>query len=218
MSHYEESKFQRSESESENKIAYNNHLRTLNYCNNIGVDEALKILSEMLDVNEISFYKLCLGEFYYSKFLLKAKKTSKELIKKVTETINKNELDKDDKELLEFWREKLITTIQISDEFFKTKTIEKKLENPFPSIFSTGLAYQLFLKLHDSYKHKKVNYTANYSFVFYALESDGFLVCNQTGYIDFLNDEYEILLDRIDKRQSKSEKKMMLYNSYKNNA
>jgi hypothetical protein len=218
MSSNREFEFKRSETESDNRNAYNSYLRTLKYFNSISLDKALKILSETLSVNEISFNKLCLGEFYYSKYLEKALKTSKELIKKATETIDKNELDKDEKELLEFWREKLIKTLQSSLEFSKSKVIEKIVENPFPSVFLSGLAYQLFLKLHNIYKLKKVNYVANYSFVFYALDSDNLLVCNQTGYIDFLNDNYEILMDRIDIRQNKNEKKMRLYNSYKNNA
>ena len=91
----------------------------------------------------------------------------------------------------------------------------KIIENPFEDIFSNSKSFLLFEKLHNSYKTKKNRFLANYSFIFYAMKSDGFLICSGTKFIDFLNDNFEITIPKIDNRQVGKNEKTSTYNAYK---
>jgi hypothetical protein len=199
MSYNREPEFKTSVIESENGNAYNSYLRTLKYCNSTDVDEALKILSESLDINEISFNKLCLGEFYYSKYKEKAISVSKKLIKKATEIINSNKINNDDKELLIFWKENLKNLIVDFYEGSKLNIKEKTLKNPYPEVFSNYFSYKLFDRLHSHYKSEK-NQLANYSFIYRKMVEDDYIKKIQKPEVFrvWLSEKpYEISIDPI---------------------
>lgn len=94
---------------------------------------------------------------------------------------------------------------------------KKKLtKNKYPKVFSSDLGFTLFNKMHEYYTDEAEKKQANFSFLFYAMEED-FLVCNQKKFIDFIgNDEYKIIISKIDNRQFKARNKSKLYNSTKN--
>lgn len=82
--------------------------------------------------------------------------------------------------------------------------------NEYIEIFKNDIGYTIFLELNNIYKDKN-NKQANYSFLFYALQSD-YLVCNGAEFIKFLS-SLNIHIDKIDSRQSGSNKKIDLFNT-----
>ena len=108
--------------------------------------------------------------------------------------------------------------------FIEQFTIENKMfttpinvvrSNPYPEIF-TLIGYKIFLKMHDSYKCEE-NKQAHYSFLFYALRRDGYLVCSNKDFIHFLS-SYNIHITKIDSRQSgKDNNRVAHYESVKEN-
>lgn len=72
-------------------------------------------------------------------------------------------------------------------------------KNQEPQIFADDLGYTLFLKLHDLYKDHKAE-EANYSFIWYALETNGLIICKQKMYINFLS-KLDINISKINSVQ-----------------
>lgn len=88
------------------------------------------------------------------------------------------------------------------------------LKNEFDKIFKNDIGFIIFSKMFELYKPENTH-LANFSFLFYAMEKD-FLVCSQTEFVKFLeNDKYNVNIEKIDSRQSGTNKKSKLYNSIK---
>ncbi|WP_028871011.1 hypothetical protein [Psychroserpens burtonensis] len=113
----------------------------------------------------------------------------------------------------------IITTHYIADkcqEILDLITIEPTADdnqNPHPRIFEDSYSYNLFLKMNEYYSSNK-NDVANYSFLFYAMQNDNFIICGNKEFIEFLSSIY-IYIDRIDSRQSGTNNKYDLYNLHK---
>lgn len=90
----------------------------------------------------------------------------------------------------------------------------KNTSNIYPEIFKNDEAYNIFLQLHVAYK-VKINQVSNYSFVFYAMKKNGFIICKGVNYINFLSENYDISLDRIDSNQSGENVRNDFYESIK---
>lgn len=88
-----------------------------------------------------------------------------------------------------------------------------KNENPYPEIFKEN-GFDIFEQIHDNYKDL-TNVTANYSFLFYAMEKDELIHCGGTEFIKFLASNYDFHIDRIDSRQSGQNKRTNYYNAIK---
>lgn len=88
---------------------------------------------------------------------------------------------------------------------------EKK--NPYPEIFKNN-GFNIFEQIHDNYKDS-TNVTANYSFLYYAMEKDELIHCGGTEFIKFLASNYDLYIDRIDSRQSGQNKRTDYYNTIK---
>lgn len=102
--------------------------------------------------------------------------------------------------------------------YFKSQNIDllndnNKIEfNNFPGIFRSKEGLVLFEKMDNFYKNKS-NELANYSFLFYALDNDKYLVCSQKEFLEFLENR-SIILNKIDSRQSGMDNKRRdLYDS-----
>ncbi len=94
-----------------------------------------------------------------------------------------------------------------------------KFENPtyrHPKLnpFANDYARKLFLKLHDRYKDEKMYSNANYSFIYYAMKNDALINSSGVYFIDYLA-SIDILIDRIDSRQSGSNKRTPFYEECK---
>ncbi len=209
------SKHKKSDSEIDEENTYNNYIKGLNYCLNIDVVEAIKMMSETLDINEIGFQKLCLGEYYYSKYFKEAISISREIIQKTAVIINKNKLAQGNVEYLIFWKEKLEKVTNEIIEFSKPEINTKLSKNLYPNIFSGDFAYTLFLKNHEVYKNSKTIYTANYSFIYYAMKKDKLTICTGSDFRNFLSEYINISIDRIDSKQYGRKNKQDLYESIK---
>lgn len=122
-------------------------------------------------------------------------------------TINKTEYNV----LKNRYKDFLLNKLQQPQQNETGSTDEIK-ENEYIEIFKNNIGYTIFLELHFIYKNK-TNKQANYSFLFYALQSE-YLVCNGTKFIKFLS-KRDIHIDKIDSRQSGSNKKLDLFNSIK---
>lgn len=91
---------------------------------------------------------------------------------------------------------------------------ERLLQNRYPRIFKDDLAFTMFVKMHEIYKDDRTHHLAKYSFLFYAMKKDEFIISSQIKYIEFLGD-YEISICKVDSRQSGLTNKTDLYNSIK---
>lgn len=87
---------------------------------------------------------------------------------------------------------------------------KEAMHNPYDTIFTDAIGFDIFQTLHDKYKDENTD-NANYSFLFYALKNDGFLVCTGSEWREFLSKNYQIELDRIDARYSGKTNKSNLY-------
>jgi len=96
------------------------------------------------------------------------------------------------------------------------KASHEILENEYPKIFKCSKSYCLFLKMNHIYSKEK-NHLAYYSFLFYAMDQDKYLVCSGTDFVKFLNSEFDIDIEKIDYRQYKAKNKESLYNAIKEN-
>lgn len=94
-----------------------------------------------------------------------------------------------------------------------TSKPDEVLQNLHETIFKNNFAFTLFEKMKGFYNNQSTD-LANYSFLFYAMQKDGFVIC---GNIDFVNllSTYNINIDKIDPRQSGTNKKTNLYNATK---
>lgn len=118
-------------------------------------------------------------------------------------------------------KQKEITFIENATEIEKrikdeiNDSLNSIFKNEFPKIFSDGNAYVIFLKLHNVYKTEKTH-LANYSFIYNSMYRDSFIICKGTEFINFLNENYDITIDKIDSRQNgRDNKKYKFYNSIK---
>ncbi|WP_300441344.1 hypothetical protein [Christiangramia sp.] len=107
--------------------------------------------------------------------------------------------------------------------FFKPKINEVKapkeenklsIKNPYPQIFTSQEAYNLFIKLHGAYKGKDFP-QANYSFIYLTMDADGYILQSAVGFKNWLSKEFDITLDRIDSRKYKDSKRMTTYSLIK---
>nr|WP_321229676.1 hypothetical protein [uncultured Psychroserpens sp.] len=87
-------------------------------------------------------------------------------------------------------------------------------ENLEFKIFKDIKSEQLFLKLHKTYKEDTQYWTANYSFIFYAMKANGFITLSGVDFIKFLL-PFEIIIDRIDSRQAGTNKRSNFYEQCK---
>ncbi|UOK41592.1 MULTISPECIES: hypothetical protein [Flavobacterium] len=95
-----------------------------------------------------------------------------------------------------------------------SKSVEV-VKNNYPKIFKDDLSFTLFNKMFDYYK-TETTHLAHFSFLFYAMQKDGFIICTNSEFIDFLeNEPYNVVIEKIDSRQAGQNKKTTLYNSIK---
>jgi hypothetical protein len=87
--------------------------------------------------------------------------------------------------------------------------------NPHETTFNDVTAFKFFEALHNIYKSNNRVLLANYSFIFYAMKTDLFIVCTGAEFITFLSKFYQIDIDKIDSRQSGTNKKTTLYDAKK---
>lgn len=105
------------------------------------------------------------------------------------------------------------------EKAFKTFKVAKEIEqeNPYPRIFNSPNAVNIFKSLLSDYKNEP-NLTANFSFVYYAMKNDGFIICGGSEFIKFLSDKFEIEIDRVSSRQAGTNKRTKFYNRIKDNS
>jgi hypothetical protein len=138
---------------------------------------------------------------------------------KISEAINNREilpiidLQKSRDDLLKENNKQLKKLNKKSKKITPIETIE--FTNPFEAIFASSKSYQLFDKLHQSYRKEEKTYLANYSYIFNAMEKDGYIICTRKNYINFLNDTFQITIDKIDSRQNGETNKTKLYEAFK---
>lgn len=113
---------------------------------------------------------------------------------------------------------------EISDYDYKRTTIvdllenkpqqpEPLLKNPHETIFAGDFAFTLFEKMKAFYSGESTD-LANYSFLFYVMQKDGFVICRNTDFVKLLP-TYNITIDKIDPRQIGTNKKATLYKATK---
>ena len=82
-------------------------------------------------------------------------------------------------------------------ELGKGNNESKEPENPHPTIFTNGYAYQIFIEWHRKYKSNTENYKANYSYLIRNMIKDKLIYdVKQGAYLDFLKD-YDVIIDKI---------------------
>lgn len=151
----------------------------------------------------IRYIKANCGEYYSGKI----KYTSNLNVLDFKDSINEKNL-----KLIEYINQKIDL---LEGEKSSTDKI-KENKNPYKEIFVNTSAFLLFEKLHKAFKD---NHTplADYSFIFYGMENDGFLLCKGTDFIKFISKMYQIEIDKIDSRQAGKNKRKKLYDSFKLN-
>lgn len=107
--------------------------------------------------------------------------------------------------------EKNIKKFELDGLKFK---FQQHVPNPYPEIFENSTGFQIFEKLHESFKGGKF-IRADFSFIFYALKKDNFIDCQNIEFIEFLLINYKIDLDKIDSRQIGENKRTPVYQSIK---
>jgi len=105
----------------------------------------------------------------------------------------------------------IMTVIAQNNEEVSVPTL---FENPYEKIFKSNLGFTIYQKLHENFKDS-VKYLANYSFIFYALQKDDFIICKGSDFKRFLSEHYDIHIEKIDARQIGTNSKMKLYNAIK---
>ena len=150
-----------------------------------------------------------------------AYKLKSKMVTYFDQCISAFEYQRDFNNEVEDTRNKLDETISIDEVALlqpltvPDKPLQQEKEiNPFPRIFSNNIAFQIFKSLHSNYKDKP-NKTANYSFIYYAMGKDKFILCGGTEFKNFLSNKYEIEIDRTDSRQSGKNNKTDFYNQVK---
>ena len=92
----------------------------------------------------------------------------------------------------------------------------KTTSNLFPKIFVSDIGYTIFIRLHELYKDKANNYLANYSSIFLNLKNDSLIFCQPSDYRQFLSENYDVTIEKIDTRQNNdSSDKSIAYNAIK---
>jgi len=84
----------------------------------------------------------------------------------------------------------------------------------YNDIFSSETGYRLFVKLHEVMQPRD-KYNADYSFMFYAMSKDNYIICNGADWIKWLGKTCDIHIDRIDSRYKEDTTKFNLYNAFK---
>lgn len=102
-----------------------------------------------------------------------------------------------------------------SIELQKIADKSKLPTNPFPTIFQNKIAFDLFETMNNHYSEEKKTELANYSFLYYAMTKDLFIICKGVDFIKFLSINYKIDIDKIDNRQYRNNSKIKLYNALK---
>lgn len=71
------------------------------------------------------------------------------------------------------------------------------VDNPHPRIFTSGIAFKLFEYWHNQVHEKRQ--LAEYSYIYWAMVKDGYIFkdIRPTEFVAFLNDNFEILLQRL---------------------
>lgn len=154
--------------------------------------------SELKDLSKNSFY------FTINKIIEN---------KSITGQLSYADIKRIDKSI--FIAEKEIQLKKFQKQVSKIKPKEDDSENKYPRIFKNKRSLNIFESLHEKYEEKP-NPTANYSFIFYAMEKDKFVICGGSEFIKFLSQEFRVEIDRIDSRQSGSNNRTLLYNQTKN--
>lgn len=154
-----------------------------------------------------------LSKLEYSKTTKGFELTETDFIKaefKRFELFEVNKLNLAEKKQFDFYTDFLNKKLNSFEDF----TTDKILKNEFDKIFKNDIGFTIFTKMFELYKTENIH-LANFSFLFYAMEKD-FLVCSQTEFVKFLRcEKYNIEIEKIDPRQSGTNKKTKLYNSIK---
>lgn len=98
------------------------------------------------------------------------------------------------------------------------KSIESnEPENPYPTIFVNGYAYQMFLKLKEL-TVKKVTELADYAFIFHSMKTEKFIDkdTKHKKFIEFLNDNHSTDISAIKFTFKKQDYKEPTYSSILN--
>lgn len=106
-----------------------------------------------------------------------------------------------------------ITDIESEDT---VGTLEKQI-NKYPQIFLNPKAYELFEKLHDTYKDTKTP-IADYSFIYRVMYDDNYILDSfkPQMFINWLSKHYEIELSKVKtKDRCYTESKIQYYNTLK---
>ena len=136
--------------------------------------------------------------------------TPNEKIKLELEALEKLPINKTDYKILKERYQKYLTNLTTQSLPKEIKKPDKIKKNRYIEIFKNDMGYNIFLDLHNIYKTKPKP-QAYYSFLFYALDKD-YLVCSGSDFIIFLS-KLNIHIDKIDSRQSGTNKKRDLFNS-----
>ncbi|MEP0133357.1 MAG: hypothetical protein ABJJ25_15255 [Eudoraea sp.] len=181
-----------------------------------------KILKNIASIEESIEQNYITGEYdsaikiqEYCRIIYKEvlKVINDQLYIKILESPMKSEIEQADFIISESIDIEKITLIQKENNTLsKTRRI---IDNPNTTIFKDGISFQIFNDIHKEYSKDKKHFKANYSFLFLAMNKDGFLVCNGPGWIGFLANNYDIVIDKIDYRQSGLNSKSPFYNSIK---
>ncbi len=205
-----------------------NH-NTLEFSNNIKAF----VNSQTMDDNDILLlatniekgYCLLIIEIANEVYIKEVYKIFVPTINKYVEWCNKNKLTEIQliiKNTLELTKNLIIETAQ---PFVYRK--EKELadihemfgaflpSSQVPKEFTSLSAYKIFGSLLSTYKNEPNKKGANFSFLYYAMDKDGFLTVNATKFRKFLLDNYNIEVDRTESRYSGTNYRTKHYNQTK---
>jgi len=112
-------------------------------------------------------------------------------------------------EFFDSTNERVISKNSISNNKNILETKELKKENPSPEIFRDFKSSNIFNKLFNQYGVSNKN-LANYSFIYYAMQADGFIICSNSSFKQYLGG-LNIHIDKIDSRKSGYDSKRTPY-------
>lgn len=159
--------------------------------------EQAENLKPTYDCNKLLFPEKCFGEWFSDDTIDEFKRYFAEY---------------SDYKYLEFYNEFLKNRLS---EIENPK--EKLLVNKYTHIFKDDFEFTLFQEMHKIYKEDTKHDLANYSFLFYAMQKDKFIICKQKEFLEFLG-KYDISIPKIDSRQiGENVRKEPLYKATKEN-
>jgi|25_taG_2_1085351.scaffolds.fasta_scaffold08397_2 hypothetical protein len=107
----------------------------------------------------------------------------------------------------------------LKDDFSKSNLdFEKQVIdlNPFPRIFIDRKGYEFFLKLKEGIGKRNMYELANYSFIFRKMLEDKFIYkIQESEFRDFLNDNFEIDLNKLKTFDTYNGSNLSIYNYLK---